>query len=366
MEIIWIGFWTKYLFFLLPALVLGYVADLIFGDPQGIWHPICFIGSLISRVEKGIRRFLPKTTQGERLGGAVLVVVILFFSMGIPWVILLLAYPLHWLLGLILQSYMCYTILATKSLRVESQKVYRALKQQGLLAGREAVSMIVGRDTSVLDETGVVKATVETIAENTSDGVIAPLIFLALGGPILGYGYKAVNTMDSMIGYKNEKYRYFGTVAARLDDVLNFIPARISAVLLLGSGLVVKRLARLCGRLLPRGEEKDFGDCPVPGETREKPWRLLGQIAINRGFRIWRRDGRKHASPNSAQTEAVMAGLLGVELAGDAVYFGELHQKPTIGDAIRPVEMADIPRANVLMYGASLLGFLLCVILRLR
>ena len=199
-------------------------------------------------------------------------------------------------------------------------KVYRELKKDDLEAARYAVSMIVGRDTQVLDATGVAKAAVETVAENTSDGVIAPLIYLAIGGPILGFMYKAINTMDSMVGYKNDKYMYFGRCAAKLDDVVNYIPARISALLMIAVSF-------------------------LPGKAYD------GKGA----WRIWRRDRRKHASPNSAQTEAVCAGSLGVQLAGDASYFGKIVKKPTIGDALRPVEYEDIKRANGLLYRTAIL-----------
>lgn len=223
---------------------------------------------------------------------------------------------------------MTFQILATKSLRVESMKVYKCLKQDDIEAARRAVSMIVGRDTAVLDEVGVAKAAIETVAENTSDGVIAPMLYTALGGPVLGFLYKAVNTMDSMIGYKNDKYLYFGRVAAKLDDIVNYIPARISAYLMI--------LAALSG-----GKSLDG----------------------RRAFKIYKRDNRKHASPNSAQTEAVCAGALGIQLAGDAVYFGKIVKKPYIGDACRRVEAEDIKRANRLMYRTAWLGELLCLLL---
>ena len=230
-------------------------------------------------------------------------------------VLLLGAYRLHPYLGAVIESIMTYQILATKCLKVESMKVYQELKKGDIAASRKAVSMIVGRDTECLDETGVAKAAIETVAENTSDGVIAPMIFTAIGGPILGFFYKAVNTMDSMIGYKNEKYLYFGRTAAKLDDAVNYIPARISAWLMI--------LAALLGG-------KDFD--------------------AKRAYRIYKRDRYNHASPNSAQTESVCAGALGIRLAGDASYFGKLVKKPHIGDACREVSPEDIRRVNRLMY----------------
>ena len=248
--------------------------------------------------------------------------VVVTVSTGVPAVILSVAYKYFWQLGLALESFWCYQILATKSLKVESDRVYIALKDKGLEAGRKAVSMIVGRDTQNLTEEGVTKAAVETVAENTSDGVIAPLFYMFFFGAAGGFIYKAVNTMDSMIGYKNDKYLYFGRCAARLDDVANYIPARISGWLMALSTVFV------------------------------------GMDTKN-AVKIYRRDRRNHASPNSAQTEAAMAGALDVQLAGNAYYFGKLYEKPTIGDPIRPVEIEDIPRANKLLYATCIVGAIL-------
>ncbi len=240
----------------------------------------------------------------------------------VPGLVLFGAYQVSELLGMGIQAFMCYQILATKSLKSESDKVYHALTEDGLLEGRKAVSMIVGRDTDNLTEEGVVKAAVETVAENTSDGVIAPLFYMMLGGAVLGFGYKAVNTMDSMVGYKNETYRYFGTAAAKLDDAANYVPSRIAAWLMVAS-------AYLAG--------------------------MDGKNAL----RIYRRDRRNHKSPNAAQTESVMAGALHVQLAGDAWYFGKLHKKPAIGDAGREIEVSDIRRAHKLLYLTAALAFVL-------
>lgn len=215
------------------AIVAGFVLDLIFGDPRWLYHPVRLIGHLISGTERIIRNCLPANKTGERIGGGILVLVVVTVSTGVPAVILSVAYKYFWQLGLALESFWCYQILATKSLKVESDRVYIALKNKGLEAGRKAVSMIVGRDTQNLTEEGVTKAAVETVAENTSDGVIAPLFYMLIGGAVLGFTYKAINTMDSMVGYKNDKYQWFGTAAAKLDDVVNFIPARVSAVLMI-------------------------------------------------------------------------------------------------------------------------------------
>ena len=245
--------------------------------------------------------------------------VVVTVSTGVPVVILSVAYKYFWQLGLALESFWCYQILATKSLKVESDRVYIALKDKGLEAGRKAVSMIVGRDVARLDARGVMRAAVETVAENTSDGVIAPMLFLAIGGAPLGFFYKAVNTMDSMLGYVEPPYKDIGLVPARMDDVFNFIPARLSALLMLAAGALL-------------------------------------QLDVKNGWKIFRRDRCKHASPNSAQTESVCAGLLGLRLAGDAWYHGVLHKKDYIGDAKREIELEDIPRAGRLMYLTAVLA----------
>ena len=230
-------------------------------------------------------------------------------------------------LGVALESFMCYQLLAARSLRDESKKVYDALQTGDIEKSRYAVSMIVGRDTQNLTEEGVTKAAVETVAENTSDGIIAPLFYMMIGGAVLGFAYKSVNTMDSMVGYVNDKYQYFGTAAAKLDDVLNYIPARLSAWLMIAGA-----------------------------------W-LIGMDGKN-AKKIYLRDRRKHASPNSAQTEAVMAGALDIQLAGDAWYFGELHKKPFIGDPIRKVEMEDILRSHKLMYAGTVLSLVVFGLVR--
>lgn len=300
------------------ALFGGFLLDLLVGDPHWLPHPIRLIGSLIAKCSKWNRAELKKGAQFWR--GVAMTILVVCLTAVVVAAILVVGYWLHPFAGCIMEGIMTYQILATKCLKVESMKVYEALKKDDLEGARYAVSMIVGRDTQVLDATGVAKAAVETVAENTSDGVIAPLIYLAIGGPILGFMYKAINTMDSMVGYKNDKYMYFGRCAAKLDDVVNYIPARISALLMIAVSF-------------------------LPGKAYD------GKGA----WRIWRRDRRKHASPNSAQTEAVCAGSLGVQLAGDASYFGKIVKKPTIGDALRPVEYEDIKRANGLLYRTAIL-----------
>lgn len=217
------------------ALILGFVLDLIFGDPRCLYHPICLIGNLIAWAEKPFRAAFPKTEKGELAAGVFFCVFVVAVSTAVPFGLLYLARNINFWLYFALLTFWSFQILATKSLKTESMKVYDALKEGDLEKARHAVSMIVGRDTQALNEEGVAKAAVETVAENSSDGVVAPLLFLAIGGPVLGFFYKAVNTLDSMVGYKNDKYLYFGRFSAKLDDVLNYIPARISGLLLVAA-----------------------------------------------------------------------------------------------------------------------------------
>mgnify|MGYP000048477504 FL=1 len=310
------------------AFVCGFVLDLVFGDPHALPHPIRLIGTLIAGLEKKLLKLQMRDEKKELYKGILLVVLVLFSTGAVAALVLVGAYWLHLAVGIVVESVMTYQILATKCLKDESMKVYQSLNEQGLEAGRAAVSMIVGRDTNVLDETGVVKAAVETVAENTSDGVIAPMLYTALGGPILGFVYKAVNTMDSMVGYKNDKYLYFGRAAAKLDDVVNFIPARISAYLMITAAYI--------------------GGKAFDGK---------------RAYHIYKRDRRNHASPNSAQTESVCAGAFGIQLAGDASYFGKVVKKPYIGDAHRAVEREDIVRVNRLMYVTAVISEVLCLVI---
>lgn len=309
------------------AFFLGFCLDLIMGDPYCLPHPIRLIGNLISKLEKYLRKD-ERGTKNMWLGLAE-VIIVLMTTVAVTAAILLGAYKFNVWFGMIVEMIMTYQILATKCLKVESMKVYKCLKSGDIEASRKAVSMIVGRDTQSLDEEGVAKAAIETVAENTSDGVIAPMLFTAIGGPIFGFFYKAVNTMDSMIGYKNDKYLYFGRTAAKLDDIVNFLPARISAYLM----IVATFFAGLTSN-------KSTSEASSDVKT----------YSVKRAFYIYKRDNRNHASPNSAQTESVCAGALGIRLAGDACYFGKVVKKPYIGDAYRKVEYEDIRRINYLMY----------------
>lgn len=305
----------------------AFLLDLCFGDPPGFPHPVRLIGGLIAKGEGLMRRLFPKTEKGELWAGFVFVAMILACT-GISVLgILALTDRLNRWAAIGVRVALCYYLLAMKSLKTESMRVFYALQNGDVKEGRKAVSWIVGRDTENLSEEGVIKAAVETVAENCSDGVVAPLFYFMLGGPVLGYIYKAVNTMDSMIGYQNERYLFFGRFAAKLDDALNFIPARLAAHSMVAVAF------------------------------------LLGYDGKN-AYRIYKRDRRNHKSPNSAQTEAVCAGALGIQLAGDAWYFGKKVEKPFIGDDARLVERLDICRANRLHYGACLLSALALGILK--
>lgn len=307
---------------ILAACVTGFLLDLIFGDPLWLYHPVQMIGALITALEKKLRRLAGEEEQKLLAAGGVLVCLVIAVSTAVPFIILRAAESFSPVFRYIAESFFCYQLLATKSLRVESGKVYKELEKGDLNGARKAVSMIVGRDTESLDAAGVTKAAVETVAENTSDGIIAPLLYMMAGGAVLGFFYKAVNTMDSMIGYKNDKYIFFGRIAAKLDDLLNYIPARLSALLMIAASFLLG---------------------------------LNGTLA----FKIYRRDRKKHASPNAAQTEAVCAGALGVQLAGNAYYFGRLYEKETIGDPVRRIEALDIKRAGNLALVTAVLTVLL-------
>lgn len=309
----------------IAAFMAGFIMDLFFGDPYWMPHPVRFMGKFIGYLEKKLN----KKTNDEgclKRRGILLVTVVVTVTATVTMGIVAVMYTIHPYAGCIAESFITYQLLAARCLEKESSRVYEKLKNGTIDEARYAVSMIVGRDTKELDEKGVIKAAVETVAENTSDGVIAPMLYLALFGPVLGAVYKAVNTMDSMVGYKNERYMFFGRAAARLDDAVNYIPARISAYLMIASAFI-------CG--------KEFDG--------------------RRAYYIYKRDKRKHASPNSAHTEAVCAGALGIRLAGDAFYSGKLVKKPYIGDAVREVKKEDIKRTQKLMYMAAWMCEALCL-----
>ena len=309
------------------SMLTGFALDFALGDPKGLPHPVVLMGALIEALRKLTERVFPKTPAGERASGLFIWIITAVFSYCIPALLIYAVLRTGYWYALALESLMCWQCIAARSLKTESMKVSHELEMGDLPAAREAVSMIVGRDTESLDEKGVSRAAVETIAENSSDGVIAPLIFFAIGGAPLAFLYKAVNTMDSMLGYIDPPFTNLGFFPAKLDDIFNFLPARISALLMLLSG------------------------------------GLMG-LDFKNGLKIFKRDRYKHASPNSAQTESACAGLLGVRLAGDACYRGVLHKKEYIGDALREIEISDIELSCRLMQLTAFIALVLCVALR--
>ncbi len=322
---------------LIYAMILGFVVDLIVGDPHGLIHPVQIIGWFISKIKNGMQKMIygcsydqvkekgiPRKEKAELLCGYVLTFLIVVGTYAVVYGILFLAEKIHPLLAFFLETFFIYQILATKSLKKESMKVYYKLKEGDLAGARVEISYLVGRDTMELDESEVAKADVETIAENTADGIIAPLFYIALGGAPLGLAYKAVNTLDSMVAYRNEELIHIGHASAHLDDICNFIPARLAAVLMIIASAIL-------------------------------------HFDYKNAIKIFKRDRFNHLSPNSAQTEAVAAGALNIQLGGTHLYFGKPVEKPTIGDDIRPVEYEDIKKTNQLLYVSATLMLLVGV-----
>ena len=307
---------------ILCATVLGFALDLLLGDPAWLPHPVVAMGRYVSWFERRIRAALPKTPRGELWGGLLLALSLPLLTGAVALGAVRLARRVGWGAELAVQTFWCFQSLAARGLAAESRRVYGDLVSGDLAAARRSLARIVGRDTERLDAEGVAKAAVETVAENASDGVAAPLLYMLLGGAPLALVYKAINTMDSMVGYKSDKYLYFGRAAARLDDAANFLPSRLASLL----------------------------------------WVLAAALTGHDGraaFRIWRRDARRHLSPNAGQTEAACAGALGIQLGGEARYFGKRYEKATLGDALRPCAPEDILRANRMMYVTSGLLLLL-------
>lgn len=306
----------------LAAIVAGFILDLLFGDPHWLPHPICLIGNLIGFLEKNLRRLLAPGKTALLIGGALMVVIVLVITFAVPYAVLALAESVSPWLRFAVETIMCYQIFATKCLRDESMKVYTALASGDLADARVKLSWIVGRDTQNLDAAEVTKGAVETVAENTADGIIAPMLYMFIGGAPLAFLYKGINTMDSMVGYKNDKFIYFGRCAAKLDDLANLIPARITGLVMIVASYFLNLNAR-------------------------GAWKIF-----------WR-DRYNHLSPNSAMTESVTAGALDIQLGGDHFYFGKLVHKDTIGDDIRPVRPDDIIAANNLLYMTAVISLLL-------
>lgn len=315
------------IYYHIVSFSIGVILDLIIGDPYKLPHPIRLIGSLISRLDKkymdeAIKEKI-RNDKREYAKGVLTVLIIVLSAFLVTLFIVFIAYKTSPIIGIIVESILTSYCLATKSLKNESMKVYKALIQNDIDGARYAVSMIVGRDTDTLDEKGIIKAAVETVAENTSDGVIAPMLYLIIGGPVLGMTYKSINTLDSMIAYHNDRYEYFGRCAAKLDDIVNFVPARLSAYIMIVAAFVCKGF---------NGKE---------------------------AYRIFKRDRYNHKSPNSAQTESVCAGALQVRLAGPSYYFGKLVEKPYIGDGTVEINVNDIKRINKLMYLTMIILFMI-------
>lgn len=307
-------------------LLLSSMLDFIFGDPLKIPHPIVYIGKLISGFEKILS---PDSTKRDMPKGVLIFIFTVIISFVIPFVVLLILYRISFWLGFILEIFWSFQILAARTLSTEAYKVKKYLDEGNIKEARRALSMIVGRDTSQLTEEDITKAVVETVSENTTDGIVSPLIAIAIGGAPLGFAYKAVNTLDSMIGYKSEKYFFFGKASAILDDVVNYLPARLTGI-------------SMC-----------FASALISGLSAKGAWRVM------------MRDHAKHASPNGGWTEGATAGALGVRLGGDATYFGVLYKKASLGDSKRNIEAGDIARATKLMWVSSIIVLILLVIIRI-
>lgn len=305
-------------------ITLGFLLDLIIGDPQNPIHPIRIIGSLCKTIEKFFRKILKKSLKVAGLMTWISVILIVFLF---NYYLLKGAYAINNIFGVVLASIMIYFCISTKALKVEGLKVVKYIIKDDIEGARKQLSYIVGRDTENLDKESILKAVVETVAENMSDGVIAPLFYAGIGGTPLVFLYKAVNTMDSMFGYKNDKYYDFGYFPAKLDDVFNYIPARLT-------GYFTVVIAFVLG------------------------------LDYKNSFKIYNRDKNNHSSPNSAHPEAAVAGALGVRLGGANYYFGKLVEKPTIGDNLEKVDLNKVNQTNRILYGVSILGYIMTVIIR--
>ncbi len=335
-----------FLLYQLFRLPVAFVLDALLGDPRWLPHPAVWFGRLIARLERVFRAVFPATARGERLAGALFAAVTCAYAFAVPFLLLYaLAFAgmrLHCrplvAAACLLDVFWGYQCLAARSLRDEAMNV-DAQAGMSVAAGRVAVGRIVGRDTAYLDEEGIVRACVESVAESTCDGVVAPMIAYAAGGAPLALLCKAVSTMDSMVGYRNDRYRFFGTVAARLDDFMNYLPARISAFcLIVGAGLL-RGIALFS-------------------------WRLFRYDFV-RAVCTYLRDRSKHQSPNAAQSESAVAGALGLRLGGGAYYGGVFEERPPLGNAVRTPERADIRRAVTLMYAAAVIALVICTLVRL-
>ena len=308
----------------LLSIYTGYALDLIIGDPYSFPHPVRYIGKLISMVEKQIRK-ITSSDKGLKIAGFFLWFIVVGLTFGVTSLILQL-FKFNKIIYFVVNTILIYTTLATKCLKDESVKIYKVLKTGDLEKSRIQLSYIVGRDTTNLNEKEIVRATVETVAENTVDGIIAPLFYGFIGGAPLAMAYKAINTLDSTVGYKNDKYYYLGFASAKIDDIANYIPARLGVVLLsLGS--------------------------------------LFVGFNFKNALKIGIRDRKNHKSPNCAFPEGAVSGALGIQLGGTNVYFGKEVYKPTIGDKTREIEIEDIVRTNKIMYSSSIISMIIFTVI---
>lgn len=307
-------------------IFIGYCLDLILGDPYWIPHPIRFIGKGINKLEEILRRIFKKD-KNLRLAGVLLALGIIACTYIITFSVIFVFKSINSHLAMAAQAFMIFQILATNSLAKESRKVYYPLKERNLPEARKFLSYIVGRDTASLQKKEITRATVETVAENISDGIIAPLLYIFIGGAPLGMAYKAVNTLDSMVGYKNDRYKDLGWSSAKIDDIANFLPARLTGLLITLATILLK-------------------------------------YDIKNSIKILLRDRKNHSSPNAGYPEAAVAGALGIQLGGTNIYFGKPVYKPTIGDNLRDIEIEDINRTIRIMYITSFLGICLFGIIR--
>jgi adenosylcobinamide-phosphate synthase len=312
----------EFLLYSTGAFVSGFIIDAIIGDPQNFPHIVRFIGKLISILEKCLYKF-----HNKSFSGSLLLILTILITGATSFLLLYVSFKISPWLYFSIESILCWQCIALKSLKDESLPVYKTLSENDIKAAKYSLSWIVGRDTENLDEAGITRAAVETVAENASDGVTAPMIYIALFGSLGGIIYKAVNTLDSMVGYKNDKYIDFGRTSAKADDFLNFLPSRICALLVILSSYIL-------------------------------------HFDRKNSFAIWKRDRKNHTSPNSAQTESAFAGALGIRLGGASTYGGVVSNKPFIGDEVKKIETTDILRSHKLLNSVGILTFIFCLVIR--
>lgn len=305
----------------MTSIWIAFIIDAILGDPYWFPHPVRMMGLYISSFEKVVRKLLT-SQKALRVAGIILTISTTLITYLVALTLLNVASRINFYLYYVVNVTILWTCIAPKSLMRESMKIYYALEEKDLVKGRHLLSYIVGRDTEYLNQEQISKATIETVAENTSDGVIAPLIYMFFGGAPLSLAYKAINTLDSMVGYKNEKYMDFGWASAKLDDLANYIPARITGLLLVASAAILR-------------------------------------LDVRNSLRILKRDSQNHSSPNSGVPEAAVAGALNIQLGGPSTYFGKIVEKPTIGESHRITNITDIRTTNYMMYLSSILAILI-------